>query len=166
MSIKAFFNYKDQFMEDILTNPRIVDLITEGNPPDDPRDLVYRQVFPYEHIPEAVEHGQTFICVDVDLTKSHDSTYIYPVIYVWVFTHKSLMSISTGGVRVDEICSEIDEQIKGSYEYGMGKLDLYSSRRFAPMTGYQGKCLMFQAKDWNMPPADKNKTIPTRRGRT
>ena len=59
------------------------------------------------------------------------------------------MRLPEGGVRVDKLCSEIAKTINGSRYYGLGELDLYSVRRFAPITDYQGKVMSFQAKEFN-----------------
>lgn len=159
MHLDEFFKYKNKLMEDILTTPSIVDLISPGIKPEKIHDLAYRQVFPYEFVPDTVEQGNTFICFDVDIQKSVNKTYLLPTLYVWVFTHKSLLRLPEGGVRTDRLCSEICKKINGSKEYGLGDLDLYSVKRFAPMTDYQGKCLTFYATDFNRI-YDPNKKIP------
>ena len=150
MQLDEFFDYKNQLMADLLTNKAVVRLLCDdGKIVEDPQDLVYTQVHPYEYIPETVEHGQTFICCDVDIQRSLNKTFLLPVLYIWVFTHKSKLRLPEGGVRVDKLVSEIAKQINGSRDYGLGELDLYSVKRFAPITDYQGKIMMFQAKDFN-----------------
>ena len=137
-------------MEDLLTNKSIIRLLSDDCAVlEDPESLVYKQVFPYEFIPETVEHGQTFICCDVDIQKSMNKTFLQPALYIWVFTHKSKLRLPEGGVRVDKLCSEIAKAINGSRNYGLGELDLYSVKRFAPITDYQGKVLLFYATDFN-----------------
>ncbi len=90
-----------------------------------------------------------FICCDVDVQRSVNKTFLLPVLYVWVFTHKSKLRLPEGGVRTDKLASEIAKAINGSRYYGLGELDLYSAKRFAPITDYQGKVLTFQATDFN-----------------
>lgn len=150
MQLNEFFDYKNQLMEDLLTNPKIVRLLDDDFvPTEDPGSLVYKQVFPMEFVPDTVEHGQTFICCDVDIQRSLNKTYLLPTLYVWVFSHKSKLRLPEGGVRTDRLCAEIAETINGSRKYGLGELNLYSAKRFAPMTDYQGKVLTFQATDFN-----------------
>lgn len=158
MYLDEFFAYKNQLMEDLLTNENIVRLMNDDLEPTSGESLMYTQVFPYEYIPETVEHGRTFICVDVDISRMSDrreapsNKLVYsPVIYIWVFTHKSLLRLPEGGVRVDKLTHEIAKAINGSHHYGMGSLELYSVKRFAPMMDYQGKVMTFDAKDWNHP---------------
>lgn len=165
MQLEEFFDYKNQLMNDLLTNKEIVRLLADDcEPANDVQSLVYKQVFPCEYIPDTIEHGQTFICCDVDIQRSLNKTFLLPVLYVWVFSHKSKLRLPEGGVRTDKLCSEIAKAINGSRDYGLGELDLYSVKRFAPITDYQGKVMMFQAQDFNRTlPTDK--PVPSNRKR-
>jgi hypothetical protein len=156
MYLQEFFDYKNQLMGDLLTNETIVNLLNDydSHKPAKPDELMYTQVFPFEYIPDAVEHGQTFICCDVDVQKARDKTFYYPTLYVWVFSHKSKLRLPQGGVRTDSICAEIVKMLDGSRFYGLGELEFYSSKRFAPLNDYQGKVLTFNAVDFS-------KTHPT-----
>lgn len=149
MYLDEFFNYKNQLMEDLLTEPNIVKLINENVSMEDAASLVYTQVFPYEYVPDTVEHGLTFVCSDVDIVASPTKTYYNPTLYVWIFTHKSLLRLPEGGVRTDKLAHEIAKKLNGSRFYGLGELDLRSVKRFAPMMDYQGKVLIFDATDFN-----------------
>ena len=149
-------------MEDLLTTESIVRLLDEDINMQDTRELAYTRVFPYEYIPQTIQEGKTFICFDIDIQKAFDKTDLFPTLYVWVFTHRSKMHLPEGGVRVDKLCSEICKAINGSRNYGLGELDFYSTKRFAPMTDYQGKCMTFYAKDFNRQ-YDPHKTIPSKR---
>ena len=161
MYLEEFVNYKNQLVDDLLGNEEIVRLLNdkyEVTPIEHVKELFLTQVFPYEFIPETVEHGQTFICFDVDISRmsdrreaSHNRTTYSPVLYIWLFTHKSLLWLPEGGVRPDRLAIEIAKTINGSHHYGMGNLELYSVKRFAPMMDYQGKVMTFDAKDWNHP---------------
>ena len=111
--------------------------------------LAYTQVFPCEYVPDTVQEGKTYICFDVDVQRAVDKTFLSPTLFVWVFTHRSKLRLPEGGVRTDKLCSEICKAINGSRKYGLGELNLYSVKRFAPMTDFQGKVLTFYAKDFN-----------------
>lgn len=149
MYLNEFFDYKNQLMEDLLTNEKVVSLINEDVALENAESLMYKQVFPYEFVPETVEHGHTFICADVDLQSTGSKTYYNPTLYVWVFTHKSKLRLPEGGVRTDVLAHEIAKMLSGSRYYGLGELDLYAVKRFAPMTDFQGKVLIFHAQDFN-----------------
>ena len=164
MYLDEFPVYKNQVMEDLLTDERIVKLIDENVSLEDAGSLVYTKVFPYEYVPETSEHGFTYICCDVDITKSDDSnrTVYTPTLYIWVFTHKSLLRLPEGGVRTDALVCEIAKKLSGSHEYGIGELDLRAVKRFAPMMDYNGKAMIFDAREWNRP-RPTGKTIPANR---
>lgn len=163
MQLEEFYDYKNQLMEDLLTTESIVKLIDDTVGLEDAPSLAYRNVFPYEFIPETVEHGSTFICFEVDIQKAANKTFYMPTLYIWVFAHKSKMRLENGeGVRTDKLCSEICKKINGSRDYGLGELDLYSAKRFSPMTAYNGKLLTFTATDFNRQ-YDGTKRTPTNR---
>lgn len=165
MLLEEFYDYKNQMMEDILTTKSIVDLLGNDVEHEIPAlELAYTQVFPFEYIPDTVEHSRTYICFDIDIQKSANQTYYYPIIYVWIFTHKSLMRLPEGGVRTDKIAAELAKKLCGSMMYGLGPLEMYSSKRFAPITDYQGKVLTFHALDFNSPKPTKQ-PIPSNRKR-
>lgn len=149
MQLNDFFDYKNKLMEDLITNESIVSLIKDGMDTEDAASLIYTQVFPYEYVPETVQAGGTYICFDVDIQNVSNKTFLTPVLYIWVFAHRSNLRLPEGGVRTDKLCSEICEAINGSRYYGLGELSLYSVKRFAPMTDYQGKLMTFYAKEFN-----------------
>lgn len=162
MQLQDFFDYKNQLMKDLLTNESIVSLIQRDTTVETAESLAYTQVFPYEYLPETVDKGQTFICFDVDVSGVSNKTLLTPVIYIWVFSHKSNLRLPEGGVRPDKLCSEICKVINGSRFYGLGELNLYSVKRFSPMTDYQGKLMTFYAKEFNRT-YDGSKPIPSNR---
>ena len=149
MQLQEFFDYKNKLMEDLLTNEDIVRLIDDTVALQNADSLAYTQVFPCEYIPDTVQDGKTYICFDVDVQRAADKTFLSPTLFVWVFTHRSKLRLREGGVRTDKLCSEICKAINGSRKYGLGELNLYSVKRFAPMTDFQGKVLTFYAKDFN-----------------
>lgn len=163
MQLNELFDYKNRLMEDVLTNEEIVKLLcNKDETPGDAISFAYTKVFPYENVPATVEYANTYICFDVDIQKSLNKTLLLPVIYVWVFTHNSLLRLPEGGVRTDKLASEIAKALNGSRFYGLGELDLYAVKRFAPMTDYQGKVLTFHTKEFNRP-APNTKPVPSNR---
>ncbi len=165
MQLQEFFDYKNQLMGDLLTNEEIVRLLDDDIALEDAGSLAYESVFPCEYVPETVQDGKTFICFDVDIQKSVNKTYLLPTLYVWVFAHRSRLRLPNGGgVRTDKLCSEICKAINGSLKYGLGELELYAVKRFAPMSDYQGKVMTFYATDFNRQ-FNPNKEIPSNRKR-
>lgn len=164
MRLSEFYDYKNKLMEHLLSSPEIVNLIDEdGITVEHARSLAYKRVFPYEYVPDTVQEGKTFICFDVDIQCTNGKTFLSPTIFIWVFAHKSKLRLPEGGVRTDKLCEEIDKVINGSREYGLGELNLYAVKRFAPMTDFQGKLMIFHAKDFNRTYDGKQYT-PDKRG--
>lgn len=163
VGLDELFDYKNQLMDDMLTNEQIIRLLSDdGKTLASPETLMYSQVFPYEYVPDVVEHGQTFICCEVDIKDVVNKTFLVPVLYIWVFTHKSKVRLPGGGVRTDKLSSEITKVINGSRMYGLGELNLQSAKRFSPIGGYQGRILTFYTKDFNrLSPSDKK--VPANR---
>lgn len=164
MQLEEFFDYKNVLLKKLVTNEKIVHLVNEDIDPKDGPSLIYDRIFPYEYIPETVEHGKTFICCEVDVTQAPNKTFLFPTIYIWVFSHKSKLRLTEGdgGVRTDRLCSEIAKEINGSREFGLGELNLSTVKRFAPMTDFNGKLMVFHAKDINRF-YDGNRVTPANR---
>ena len=162
MQLSEFFDYKNKLMEDLLTNETIVKLLDNTLDLKDARSLAYSQVFPYEYIPDTIEQGETFVCFDVDIQESVNKTFLLPTIYIWIFSHKSKLRLPEGGVRTDKLASEIAKAINGSRFYGLGELNLYSVRRFTPVTDYQGKVMTFHTREFNRP-SPNTKPVPSNR---
>lgn len=162
MQLSEFFDYKNKLMEDLLTNPEIVKLLDNSVELKNAKQLAYTHVFPYEYIPDTVEEAKTFICFDVDVQESINKTFLLPTLYIWVFSHKSKLRLLEGGVQTDKLASEIAKAINGSRFYGLGELDLYSVKRFTPVTDYQGKVMTFHAKEFNQL-SPNNKPVPSNR---
>lgn len=161
MELREFFDYKNKLMKEFCSNKEIVSLITDQadiSVPD--KSLAYSQIYPYEFVPETVDVGQTFICFDVDIAQVLNKTYYVPVLYIWIFTHKSKMRLPEGGVRIDALASQIDMVLNGSRFYGLGELDLQQVGRFSPILDYQGRVLTYCAKDFNR---SSSKQIPASR---
>ena len=163
MQLQEFFDYKNVFMRQLCTNEKIVHLITDKEDSRVPsHTLAYTQIYPFEYVPETVDNGQTFICFDVDIQNQYVSnkTFYSPILYVWVFTHKSKLRLPEGGIRTDAIAAEIDKMLNGSRIYGLGEFNLRGVERFAPIVDYQGRVLTYTAKDFNrseskVPPANR-----------
>lgn len=163
MNLSELYDYKNRLMYDILSSDKIVTLIDDNDELMDGKELAYKYVFPYEYVPETVDDGWTFICIDMDIHLSYNKTLYEPYIYVWVFSHRSRLRLPDGeGIRPDAICAEIADILSGSRFYGLGELELLSTKRFAPMTDYQGKFMTFHAKDFNRQ-HDYNKKLPDNR---
>lgn len=173
MYLDEFQNYKNQLLDDLSKNPEIIRLLSdkyEQDPQESIETLYRKQIFPFEHVPDTIEQGSTFLCFNVGINRMSErreapsNKMIYtPIIYIWVFTHKSLFWLPDGGVRADRLVMEIAKTINGSHNYGMGSLELFKLDSFAPLTDYQGYRMIFDATDWNHPSPDRRPWPSNRR---
>lgn len=162
MHLDELFHYKNQLLEDMLTDEEIVHLINDDVDLEHAGSLVWDQVMPVEFYPDTVELGRVYVCCDVDVKKVYNSTFYSPVLHIWVFVHKDLLRLKEGGVRTDKLCHLIDKKINGSLFYGLGKLELQSVNRFSVVSDYTGKVLTYEARDFNKT-FDPTKEIPSKR---
>lgn len=150
MQLEEFYDYKNLLMEQLCCDPEIVRVVTDNDKAAVPNhDLPYYQVFPFEYVPETVNDAKTFICFDVDIVSVPNKTMYIPVIYVWVFAHKSRLRAKEGGCTLDKMAAAVNRLLNGNRYYGFGELKLDSVRRFTPVTDYLGRVLTFYAKDFN-----------------
>lgn len=160
MLLNEFFDYKNKLMETLCRNEGIVRLVTDSESAPVPNyELAYTQIYPFEYIPDTVDDGRTFICFDVDIARVYDKTYYEPVLYLWVFTHKSKIHLKQGGIRTDQLTVEINKELSGSRYFGLGELELYSVGRFSPISDYQGRVMTYTAKDFNRPGISKKPPV-------
>lgn len=170
MNLSEFFDYKNQFFSDVIKNEKLIKLINEDKTLETAESLMYTQLYPYEYIPETVEHGYSFVCCEVGVQASMSRTnnsvrMLYkPVLDIWVLVHKSKLRLPEGGVRFDAICSEIADTINESLFYGIKGLRLYSVKPFSPATDYKGKVMSFVSDDINWF-YDPTRPVPANRKR-
>lgn len=163
MDLAELFEYKNQLMKDLCSDEALVKLVTGNENAAVPNHkLPYTQVFSYEFVPETVSEAKTFICFDVDIIAVPNKTFYIPVLYVWLFCHKSAARLPQGGIRLDQMCVEVNRLLNGSRFYGLGQLKLQAVERFSPILDYLGRAMTFEATDFNRYTAD-NKGIPGKR---
>ena len=162
MDLVEFYDYKNLLMKDLCCNEAVVKLMTGNDEAKVPNHVLpYTQIFPYEYVPDTTDEAKTFICYDVDIVDVINKTFYVPALFIYVFTHKSLMRLPKGGSLLDTLTAEINLMLNGSRYFSLGELSLKSVERFYPERDYYGRALTYQAKDWNRMTA--NKPIPSNR---
>lgn len=160
MLLNEFFDYKSELIRTLCSSKDIVRLILDNKEPVVPNyDLAYKHIFPYEYVPDTVDEGKTFICFDVDIAQVTDKTYYKPTLYIWAFTYKTKLQLSSGGVRTDELARIINKELNGSRNYGLGTLELKSINGFAPIKDYLGRQMVYTATDFNRPGVSKKPPV-------
>lgn len=150
MNLEEFYDYKNLMMEQLCSNPDVVKMVTGNDDAAVPNHgLPYHQIYPYEYIPETVNEGKTFICYDTDIASVPNKTVYLPVVYVWIFTHKSNLRHKDGGCILDKLAVTVNDMLNKSRYYGLGELKLDSVRRFQPITDYLGRVLTYHTIEFN-----------------
>ena len=164
MDLVEFYDYKNLLMKKLCSDEAIVKLVTGNENAKVPNhQLPYTQLYGYEFVPETVSEAKTFICFDVDIVEVPNKTYYMPVLYIWIFTHKSNLRLPEGGLLLDKLAMEINRLLNGSRYFGLGHLKLQSVQRFSPINDYLGRVMTFYALDFNRYTADTS--IPSKRKR-
>lgn len=163
MKLEELYDYKNLMMKKFCTDEDVVKIVTNNEDAAVPNhDLPYTQIYPFEYVPETVDEGKTFICFDVDIVSVPNKTFYLPVLYVWIFTHKSRFRMSNGGgLTLDRLAVAVNNLLNGSRYFGLGELKLDSIRRFEPITDFRGRTLTYYSKDFNRP--GRNFDIPVNR---
>lgn len=148
MLLEEFFEYKNKLMKMFCTNEEVVKLVSDDDDVDG-LSLPYKQIFPFEFIPETTDRGKTYICFDVDIPEVSNEVVYNPVIWIWIFTHKSKLRLTEGGIRTDKIAQVIDTMLNGNRTLGLGEVNLRTVARFSPVEDFQGRVLAYQCRDTN-----------------
>ena len=150
-NLEEFTTYKQTLMEAICTTDSIVNLLKQNTDPEGitGRDMRYNRIFPYNYVPTIQQQATTYICFSVTAPRVLSGVISRLCLTVWVFTHQEIMRTSKG-IRTDLLVSEIDKVLNGSYDYGLGKVELQSCVLMSPpCEGYTGLCSTYYVSDFN-----------------
>ena len=141
--------YRDTIVEQLLQNEGIIDLIRPVDKPDlRPKELLYKYIFPYDHIVEKTTEAETFLCFDIEAPRIISRAFTDFRIYFWILTHDRRM-VTPKGLRGDLLSSEIEKVMNGSKDFGIGRVELKSWGRFSPAELFHGRSLMYETVDFN-----------------
>lgn len=143
--------YKSRLMQSFCSSKELASyLAVEGEPTLFGKDLSYKRVFPYSHVPQIKDEARSFICFDIEVPMVKNDIIKTIQINVYIISHQNLMRLPDGGgMRIDVMASEVDKILNGSSDYGLGTVELISLRSFNPITGYYGRELKYRVLDIN-----------------
>lgn len=154
--------YKDKAISRLISNQNIVDIILPNPPGEfevedqlrgDEGQGLRGYVFPYEFIPGVNEEAATFICLEDAVARVDTDNVADIILYVFVFTHKSLIKYKRSGVvgtRVDILASDVDKILNGASGLGIGKLKLERVEIYKNKNDdYYGRALTYSISDFN-----------------
>ena len=111
-------------------------------------------VFDHAWIDDTVQEAGAFVTVDVDVAELASGVIKEMIVYVEVLVSKSYMKLSPTlfkgckGNRRDNIVRQVDKLINGSYDFGIGKLDLVNIRTVTTANKFAGKLLTYEVFDF------------------
>ena len=143
--------YKSRMMQAFCTSPELTPLLTiDGEKELSGKALMYSRVFPYAHVPNAVENAKSFVCFKVDVINVVNDVIKTMQITVYCISHQNLLRLPDGkGLRPDVMAAQIDKIMNGNTEFGLGKVELVTAKEFNPITNYSGREAVYRVKDFN-----------------
>lgn len=143
--------YKSRMMQAFCTSNELIPLLcVDGENTLTGKSLMYSRVFPYAHVPTTVENAKSFVCFKVDTVSVKNDLIKIIQITIYCISHQSLLRLPDGkGLRTDVMASQVDKIMNGNTEFGLGTVELISSKEFNPITNYCGRESIYRVKDFN-----------------
>ena len=112
-------------------------------------------IFDYAWVDDTVQEASAFITVDVDIPEISSGTIKEMRVYVQVLISQTYMQLPSDlfpgikGNRRDNLVRQIDLLLNGSYEFGIGMLNLTSIRTVTAANKFSSKLLTYEVSDFN-----------------
>jgi hypothetical protein len=115
------------------------------------------QLFPYIYTDGTNEAARTFVLVDDTVPRTEKGFFKNVNIYIYVFTHKSLIKLIgkeahkyelkeyKGNCRTDILSTAIDNILNKNKVFGIRELKLESVDTYKPSADYYGRVLKYSA---------------------
>ena len=153
--LKDMGSYKNTLLSALINSDDICELLFDKKPysDDDVENLVYTRIFPYLYVDETQTEVLSYICFEVDVPRVPTSTVKDIKLIIWEYCHKDCMRYSKkgySGTRVDILADMIEQQLRESNKFGIGKLELLSCTYFIPSSKYYGKQMIYNMPDFKV----------------
>ena len=153
--LKDMGAYKNKIVSTLINCDAICELLLDKNnyAEEEVEELIYSQVFPYLYVDETQTEVKTYICCEIDIQRVPTNTVKDMKVILWVYSHRDGMKYSKKGylgTKVDILVDMIEEQLRESNKFGIGKLELTSCTYFIPNNKYYGKQLIFNMPDFKV----------------
>ena len=180
--------YKDIIIDLLLKNKDFVTLMNPSPPPDShltTQDMLLGgkwvidgkgyeeqgQIFDHDFVDDTTTEEKTFVIVETDIDAVRQNIFVDFVLYIYIFTAKSLIRITDDtipsihhveemgyhvghfGNRIDILCDIVDRTLNGNKMLtGIG--DVYPAQKdfctiYSPGNMYYGKCLRYNISNLN-----------------
>lgn len=153
--LKDMGSYKNTLLSALINSDDICELLFDKKSysEDDVENLVYTRIFPYLYVDETQTEVLSYICFEVDVPRVPTSTVKDMKLIIWEYCHKDCMRYSKkgySGTRADILADMIEQQLRESNKFGIGKLELLSCTYFIPSSKYYGKQMIYNMPDFKV----------------
>jgi hypothetical protein len=154
MTLKDIGTYKNKLLSLVLADENITELFlgkdyTTENPSE---ELLHKNIFPYLFADESQTDKKTYLCMDVDISKTVHNSYKTMKIIIWCYSHQNdIPSLRDGTVQTkpDYLAEIIDGLLRNSRNFGIGRLTLESTIHIEPSKEHYGRQLIYTCPEFN-----------------
>lgn len=123
-------DYKRKIMKKLIDDETIFELINYDGSAEYPDDMLYKNIFPYNRIPETEQEESVYVCVMIDIPTIYARNNIARNVNIRlrVYSHERLMQVKgQSGDRIDLVSARIDELLNEKFDFGIGFVSLGSN---------------------------------------
>lgn len=155
--IDQLVDYNQRVVNKVLASQAVMALIANDPELDLESEAAAEweeHVLDHAWIDDTVQEAGAFVTVDVDIPEMSSGTIKEMRVYVEVLVSKTYLPLSPSlfkgckGNRRDNIVRQIDLLINGSYDFGIGRLDLKSIRTVTTANKFAGKLMTYEVSDF------------------
>lgn len=155
--VDELVDYNQLIVNRILSSQKVMALIANDPNLDLDSDAAAEweeHIIDHAWIDDTVQEAGAFVTVDVDVSNLESGVIKEMRVYVEVLVSKAYMKLSPSlfkgckGNRRDNIVRQVDKLINGSYDFGIGKLDLVNIRTVTTANKFAGKLLTYEVYDF------------------
>lgn len=145
--------YKKKLVSSIVSSPTLVQLLNSEYVKNgeclDSDELVYKQIFPYNYIPETQTETKSYVTMKVNGLGVKNKIYNKAEVYIRVISHQDCMLTNYGGTRIDLMSEAVEELFNGKDDFGFGEMELKSNIEGDINTTHRCRELRFMVEDFN-----------------
>lgn len=161
MNLSELGAYKHKVAAIFANDPDIIDVLL--GPVDDDADTDEMllgddpnscgHIYEFEYTPDINETTDSYLCMETVIAKAPTDTAYRVYLYVFAYCHKKIMQNYKKewrvGTRADIMAENVDRLLNGNKDFGIGRLRLVSNDVYKPVNNYYGRCLVYEAVDFN-----------------
>lgn len=161
MNLNELGAYKHKVASIFAKDPAIIDVLLGDVGEDTDTDEMLLgsdpdscgHIYEFEYVPDTNETTDTYLCLETVIAKAPTTTSYRVYLYVFAYCHKKIMQsykrAGKVGTRVDILAADVDKLLNGNDGFGIGKLNLISDDVYKPNNNYYGRCITYEAVDFN-----------------